>query len=155
MNVSHVFSAEIIDEPPAEKVEVINSLLRSHNLSANPDWWAKLDDPKHKSKPLHVVVHNGANEVVGGLLAETSMSWLKIEIMAVREDHRRQGLGTLMLEAAEREARRRGCKYGFTDTMDYQAPEFYQRNGYKVAGTIPDWDSHDHTKFYFTKQLET
>ena len=93
--------------------------------------------------------------MVGGLLATTSMSRLKIRIMAVREDHRRQGLGTLLLGTAEAEARRRGCKYGFLDTMGYQSPEFYRQHGYQVVGAIPDWDSHGHTKFYFTKQTET
>ena len=66
------------------------------------------------------------------------MSRLKIRIMAVREDHCR-----------------RGCKYGFLDTMGYQSPEFYRQHGYQVVGAIPDWDSHGHTKFYFTKQTET
>ena len=153
MNAAHGFSVKLIDGPVGEEVDVVNGFLRSHNQAANPDWWAKLDEVNFESKRLNVVVRNRKNEVVGGLLAETSMSWLKIRVMAVREDHRRRGLGTVMLEAAEGEARRRGCEYGFVDTMDYQSPEFYRQNGYEVAGSIADWDSHNHTKFYFTKQL--
>lgn len=37
--------------------------------------------------------------------------------------------------------------------MDYQAPDFYQRAGYRVAGQLPDWDSHGHTKLFFVKLL--
>ena len=128
-------------------------MLRDYNHAANPELWAKFDDPSHDPKPLHIVARNDTGELVGGLFAATSMSWLKVDIMAVREDHRRRGVGALMLHAAEAEARRRGCKYCFLDTMDYQAPEFYRRCGYDVVGSIADWDSHNHTKFYFTKQL--
>ena len=37
--------------------------------------------------------------------------------------------------------------------MSYQAPDFYQLCGYKVAGEIPNWDSHEGTKFFLTKDL--
>lgn len=153
MAVSSDFSTDCVLELPAEQVEIINSFLRNHNQAANPELWAKFDDPSHDPKSLHIVTRNGADELVGGLFATTSMSWLKVEIMAVHEDHRLVGIGALMLNAAETEARRRGCKYCFLDTMDYQAPEFYRRCGYHVVGSIADWDSHDHTKFYFTKDL--
>ena len=155
MTVSSDFSTEIVDDLPAEQLEVINSYLRIHNQTANPELWAKFDDPRHDPKPLHVVARDDTNEIVGGLIAATCMSWLKVEIMAVREGHRRQGIGALILNAAEAEARLRGCKYAFLDTMDYQAPDFYRTCGYEVMGSISDWDSHGHTKFYFTKQLST
>lgn len=153
MSDSLSFSTTIADELPVEQVEIINSFLRNHNQKANPELWAKFDDPSNDPKPLQIVSRNDTNELVGGLFATTSMAWLKVEIMAVRDDHRRQGLGALMLNAAEVEARRRGCRYGFLDTMDYQAPEFYRKCGYDVVGSIADWDSHNHTKFYFTKEL--
>ena len=147
------FSASIVHELPPDQVELIRSFLRNYNHQANPVWWERMEDPENDWKPLQVVIHGGEHEVVGGLLATTSMSWLRIQIMAVREGHRRRGFGSLMLDKAEEEARRRGCKYAFLDTMEYQAPEFYRRKGYVEVGSIPDWDSHYHTKFYFTKQL--
>lgn len=155
MTASSDYSTEIVDELSAEQLEVINGSLRVYNQTANPELWAKFDDPSHDPKPLQVAARDDANEIVGGLLATTSMSWLKVDIMSVREGHRRQGIGVSMLNAAEAEALLRGCKYGFLDTMGYQAPDFYRACGYDVAGSIPDWDSHGHTKFFFTKQLRT
>jgi hypothetical protein len=55
--------------------------------------------------------------------------------------------------AAEQDAIRRRCKYVFLDTMDYQAPEFYQNLGYRIAGQIEDWDSHGHTKYWMVRTL--
>jgi ribosomal protein S18 acetylase RimI-like enzyme len=57
------------------------------------------------------------------------------------------------MELAEREAVARGCRHAFLDTMDYQAPDFYQKLGYQIAGKLDDWDSHGHAQFLFTKQL--
>lgn len=153
MPIPSDYTIEIADVLSAEQLEVINGSLRIYNQTANPELWAKFDNPRHDPKPLQVIVRFEANEIVGGLLATTSMSWLKVDIMSVREGRRRQGIGALMLNAAEAEARLRGCKYAFLDTMDFQAPDFYRACGYVVAGSIADWDSHGHTKFYFTKQL--
>ena len=147
------FSTEVVENLLAEQVEIINNILRVYNRTSNSELWAKFDDPSYDPMPLNIVAFNATKELVGGLLATTSMSWLKIDIMAVREDDRHQGVGTSMLKVAEAEARRRDCKYSFIDTMDYQSPEFYRKCGYDVAGTIADWDSHGHTKYYFTKTL--
>jgi hypothetical protein len=35
---------------------------------------------------------------------------------------RMQGVGRSIVETAEAEAVRRGCRYAYLDTMDYQAP---------------------------------
>ena len=134
-----------------ESVEAIRGLLRSHNQTANPQLWAKFDAGTSEPQPLQIALRTEANRTVAGLLASTCMSWLKIEIMAVHAEHRRQGIGAKMLQAAE--AVRRGCLYSFVDTMDYQAPGFYQRCGYETIGTIIDWDSHGHTKFFLSRSL--
>ena len=149
----NAFNIASIDEPSAHVDAEIKNLLREFNQSANPELWAKFDDPQHGPRPLCVTAHDPNGDLIGGLLATTSMAWLRIDIMAVREGYRRQGLGKQLLAAAEAQAARRGCQYSFLDTMDYQAPEFYRKCKYVVVGTIRDWDSHGHAKYFFTKTL--
>lgn len=91
---------------------------------------------------------------MGGLFAETQLSWLRISIMAVSPEWRSQGIGAALLAEAEREAIVRGCKYAYVDTMQYQAPRFYLAHGFVIAGQIPDWDSHGHAKLYLSKRLD-
>jgi hypothetical protein len=42
-----------------------------------------------------------------------------------------------ILEMAENEARRRDCRAGVLLTINFQAPGFYQRLGWRVFGEIP------------------
>jgi GNAT superfamily N-acetyltransferase len=48
----------------------------------------------------------------------------------VRDDKRRNGFGGQLLEAAESEARTRGCVQMLVSSFTFQAPDFYKRNGY-------------------------
>jgi GNAT superfamily N-acetyltransferase len=91
--------------------------------------------------------------VLGGLFGSTRFSWLKITIMATRQDRRGEGIGRALLAQAEATAKERGCKYAYVDTMEYQAPVFYSQAGYRLAGTLDDWDSHGHKKFFLIKNL--
>jgi predicted N-acetyltransferase YhbS len=143
----------IVSELDDSTREIFYRELRTFNLQNNPAFWAKLESGEHESRALNVVAYDEAGKVAGGLIGSTRLSWLKIEILCVRADVRRGGIGRQLLSTAEAEAIRRGCKYAFTDTMDYQAPDFYHRLGYRSAGTIPDWDSHGHTKHFLTKNL--
>lgn len=133
--------------------EAVYDQLRSFNQTANPDLWAKYEDAAHEAVPLLVIAYGVDGSVAGGLFGETQFSWFKLSIMAVRAELRKQGIGRELVERAEAEARRRGCKYVFLDTMSYQAPGFYESLGYEVVGRIEDWDSHGHTKYFFTKGL--
>jgi ribosomal protein S18 acetylase RimI-like enzyme len=128
--------------------------LRVYNREQNPVFFAARDEPANAPRPIYIVLYDDAGEIAGGLIGQSQFAWLKIEIMSVRADLRRRGVGSELMRMAEEEGVRRGCKYAFLDTMSYQAPDFYRKRGYRVAGEIADWDSHGHTKFWFTKALQ-
>ena len=112
----------------------------------------QLQQPDHAALPLILLTYVDGG-VVGGLFAETQLSWLRISIMAVRPGWRSKGIGAALLAEAEQQALARGCKHAYVDTMDYQAPQFYLSHGFETVGQIPDWDSHGHSKMHFSKHL--
>ena len=130
----------------------VRQWLREHNWKVNPAFMEKLYQPEHEVRSLVVLAENDSG-VVGGLFAETQLSWLRISIMAVSPEWRSRGVGAALLADAERQAVERGCRYAYVDTMEYQAPAFYQARGFKIVGEIPDWDSQGHRKFHLSKQL--
>ncbi len=73
----------------------------------------------------------GASGWTWGQAAGIGMTW-------VHREHRRAGLGSALLAAFEDEARRRGCTHVFVTSFTFQAPEFYQRHGFRE---IFRWES--------------
>ncbi len=117
------------DHPTAEEAALVRTGLTAFNDSAA--------GPDHHA-PLEFVEYGRDGKVIAGLLGGTYWGWLYVDILWVDEAHRRQGLGSKLLRAAEDEAKRRGCHHVHLDTMSWQAPEFYQKHGYTVIGELPD-----------------
>ncbi len=67
--------------------------------------------------------------ISGGLLATRKGLWLFIELLWVREDWRRSGLGSQLVNTMLKEAINRGCQSAFVDTYSFQALPFYQKQG--------------------------
>lgn len=104
-------------------------------------------------QPLAVLATDPVTgEVVGGLYGSTSMGLLRIDRFFLPERLRKQGLGTRIINEAEAEGVRRGCSRAILSTLSFQAPAFYERQGWEVLGRI-DCDPPGHTRFMMTKKL--
>jgi ribosomal protein S18 acetylase RimI-like enzyme len=146
-------SFQMIADLSDEMRESILAPLREFNRSQNVDFFEARDRPENAPKPLNIVVSDSDGKMIGGLLAHTQFRWLHISIAAVQPEYRRKGIGRTLIARAEADAIARGCKHAFLDTMNYQAPGFYQGLGYEIAGKIDNWDSHGHTKIFMVKHL--
>lgn len=84
--------------------------------------------------PLHVIVRDtDSGAIVGGISGKTSLGLMFIDLVYLPEDLRGRNIGTRMMELAENEARRRDCRAGVLFTINFQAPGFYQRLGWRVS----------------------
>ena len=78
------------------------------------------------------------DRIVAGICGNTWGGCLEIRQFWVEEARRKQGLGTRLLDAAEQEARRRGCRTMVLMTFSFQAPEFYAGHGFEVVAIVDD-----------------
>src|SRR5215204_1348273 len=102
--------------------------------------------------PLWLFARDAAGKVHGGLRGQTYWSWCAIDVLAVAEPYRRQGIGSRLLAKAEEIARERGCVGIRLDTTSFQAPGFYSRHGYTEFGRIDDYPP-GHTHHWFMKRF--
>jgi GNAT superfamily N-acetyltransferase len=108
------------------------------------------------TRPLAVLVRDPATGAVrGGLNGRTRYRWLYVDNFFLPDELRGGGLGARLLAAAEAEARTRGCIGAYLDTNSFQAPAFYEKQGYVRFGTLADYPAPGQAKFYYAKRFET
>jgi len=119
----------LTDAPTAEEEDAIGSGLARFNQQKSGI---------RDSRPLAVVVRDPqTKQPVGGLAGRTSLGLLFIDLFFLPDDLRGGGLGSRLLRLAEDEARQRGCVSAVLYTINFQAPGFYERHGYRILGTVP------------------
>jgi GNAT superfamily N-acetyltransferase len=104
-------------------------------------------------KYLFATVRDSEGEVVGGLLAVTYLGWLHVQAVWLQESLRGLDYGTMLMQMAEEEALRRGCKNAFVETLSFQALPFYEKCGYKIFSKLPDMPPGG-ARYALTKVLE-
>jgi GNAT superfamily N-acetyltransferase len=81
-----------------------------------------------------------------GVAAGIGMTW-------VRETSRGERLGTQLLTQFEAEARSRGCSHVFVTSFTFQAPGFYERQGYREIFRWEGVPTDDADDVHFRKDL--
>lgn len=92
------------------------------------------------SRSLIVALEDAeSHAVIGGLWGRTSYDWLFVELLVVPAELRGRGVGSELMQRAEREAFSRGCHSVWLDTFEFQARGFYERLGYTCFGELPNY----------------
>ena len=134
----------LTDAPDDAERAVITDGLRAYNEAQAGSW---------DGRPLAIFARDPeTKKVVGGLLGRTSLGLLRVDTFFLREELRRDRLGSRILAMAEEEGRRRGCTRAVLSTLHFQAPGFYLKQGWEVAARI-ECEPPGHTRFYMSKKL--
>ena len=93
-------------------------------------------------KPFALYIKDKESAIIAGITGFYGKSSVQVDLMWVRENYRRQGIGRKLLHKLEFYALGKHCQIINLDTFDFQAKPFYEKHGYECIGTIP--------KFYKT-----
>ena len=131
------------DEPARDDLEFLESQINDFNFEITG---------YRDGRYLTVFVRDAGGAIRAGLSGHTWGGCAEVKFLWVRESERRSGLGTRLLAAAEAEARARGCKQIVLSTHSFQAPRFYAKHGYTVAGEFPGYPI-GHGQIFLRKSL--
>jgi GNAT superfamily N-acetyltransferase len=134
----------VTDAPDSDAVALISDGLDTFNADM-----VGVND----RRPLAVLVTDPeTGRVHGGLVGRTSLGLLFIDLVHLPPGLRGSGLGSKILQQAEDEGRRRGCRTAVLYTISFQAPGFYEKHGWRVFGDIP-CDPPGTSRVFMTKDL--
>jgi GNAT superfamily N-acetyltransferase len=133
----------IESEPKPEDIALLETRINEFNVQAT-----RIDDGKY----LGSFLRDPDGTTVGGLFGWTWGATCYIRYLFVPVHRRSQGLGRQLMQAAEAEARARGCHQILLETHSFQAPQFYRKLGFEIVGTVERYPT-GHRQLTMLKQL--
>ena len=101
---------------------------------------------------LSCIVRDSQGNLIAGIDGFTWGGYARVDVVWVEVSRRGSGLGRRLLEAAEDEARARGCATIVVTSHEFQAPGFYEKLGYTRAGQTTE-TPRGYREFLFQKRL--
>lgn len=77
---------------------------------------------------------------------------LYISELMVSLKHRKKNYGSAVIKEISKHAKKHNCSVIFVDTYDYQAPEFYVKNGFIEIARI-DGYRNKHSRIFLKKEV--
>ena len=93
------------------------------------------------------------HRIVAGICGNTWGGTCELRQFWVEESQRHRGLGTKLFQAAEQEARRRGCTQIVLMTFSFQAPAFYEQTRVRSSSRPIDNHPRGHRNLLMRKRL--
>ncbi|MDS1004496.1 GNAT family N-acetyltransferase [Clostridium sporogenes] len=137
----------IIRESSSEESDLIVDRLVEYNLSKVP--------VKQQDTFLWInrVVEDTKGEIIAGILSKIyCWNCMYIDALWVKEEYRKDGLGTKLLKEVEKIAKDKNCNLIHLDTFDFQAKDFYIKHGYEIFGILDECPE-NHKRYFMKKNI--
>ncbi|WP_100610660.1 GNAT family N-acetyltransferase [Confluentibacter lentus] len=137
---------KVTDKIDQESYDKIVELLIDYNSSKTQQHVNEIN------KPIEIIARNTKNEIIGGLYGRSLWGTLEIKTLVVKAENRNEGIGQKLINEAEKEAKKRNCRFISLDTFSFQAPNFYEKCGFVKIGTETDFPK-GFEKYYYRKKI--
>jgi GNAT superfamily N-acetyltransferase len=104
-------------------------------------WRGLISFNRRQAAPLRyrrtvISARDDKGRLLGGLILQSYWCESYVELLWLSARARGAGLGTELIQEAERCARSRGSRLIHLNTYSFQAPRFYEKQGYRRFGTM-------------------
>lgn len=101
---------------------------------------------------INRVIADTYGDIIAGINSKMyCWNCLYIDVLWVKEEYRKEGLGSKILNEIEKVAKDKGCYLIHLDTFDFQAKDFYIKHGYDIFGILDECPQRH--KRYFMKKF--
>jgi GNAT superfamily N-acetyltransferase len=128
--------------PAAVSRALWNGLLRFNSKQAGP----------LRYRRTVIGVRDGKGRLLGGLILQSYWRESYIELLWLSARARAAGFGSKLIEEAERRAQRLGSRLVHLNTYSFQAPGFYEKQGYRRFGRISG-SPRGESRYFYVKRL--
>lgn len=139
-------NTQVKDTIDQKSYDIISELLFEYNLSKT------IDLQNESNKPIEIIIRDENNKIIGGLYGRSIWGTLEINKCVVIPENRKEGIGRKLIIEAEKEAKKRCCRFISLNTFSFQAPEFYEKLGFEKIGTETDFPQ-GFEKYYYRKKI--
>ncbi|AJD27595.1 GNAT family N-acetyltransferase [Clostridium botulinum] len=130
-----------------EEADLIVDRIVEYNLSKVP---AKQEVPL---LCINRVIEDTNGEIIAGILSKMyCWNCIYIDVLWIKEEYRKDGLGTKLLKEVEKIAKEKDCHLIHLDTFDFQAKDFYIKHGYEIFGIL-DQCPENHKRYFMKKNI--
>ena len=102
---------------------------------------------------INRVIEDTNGEIIAGILSKMyCWNCIYIDALWVKEEYRKDKLGTKLLKEIEKIAKEKDCHLFHLDTFDFQAKDFYIKHGYEIFGVL-DQCPENHKRYFMKKSI--
>lgn len=136
------------------KIEYKNKLNECQFKFINHEFenYASINNLKTNYDTFNFIAYEN-DEIIGILEGMTLYDEIRVNNLIVKEDYRKKGIGTKLLNFVSEYFYNKKFKYITLCTYEFQAPKFYEKCGFKIEFVRKNEDNPKFTKYFFIKYI--